>query len=114
MCLAPSPAAKSDRNPHTDYPRLSRLKPNADGMQVISGYQWPMATDETEETTMERVLARRSAGRRSSAGVSPCSKAGWAAADRVSVTGPSGVTSARTVPAGELAPNHDDVTLSWS
>jgi hypothetical protein len=34
---APSPAAKNPtRNPHTDYPRLSRLKPNADGMQAIT------------------------------------------------------------------------------
>jgi len=36
-CLCALPGGKNPtRNPHTDYPRLSRLKPNADGMQAIT------------------------------------------------------------------------------
>jgi hypothetical protein len=36
-CLCALPGGKNPtRNPHTDYPRLSRLKPNADRMQAIT------------------------------------------------------------------------------
>jgi len=38
---APSPAENPTRNPHTNYPRLSRLKPNDDGMQAITQCRSP-------------------------------------------------------------------------
>jgi hypothetical protein len=79
-CLCALPGGKNPtRNPHTNYPRLSRLKPNADGMQAITqcrsprgrlwrgltgGYairfsrKWLMATDDADPGTTSRVLAR--------------------------------------------------------
>jgi hypothetical protein len=52
MALRPPRLQIRPRNPHTDYPRLSRLKPNADGMKAIRDAEDLMATDDADHATI--------------------------------------------------------------
>ena len=46
MLLRPPRLQKNPaRNPHTNYPRLSRLKPKADRMQAIYGMPRPAGSE---------------------------------------------------------------------